>query len=221
MLWSGQPHKGKGWFTLPICDSKYYIIVNEVYHHVVISRRKSRGINNRQTATTKKYVKNCNVRCGKTNHPHNRDSIMHLCKPTTQTEIQLRQTAHAAPNSSLPRTGHSDLSLLSLLRPYTSHCPTTHSALILSHVNGISNDVCGCLHTKSLQSCWTLCDPMDCSPPGFSVHGIYQARILVWLPLSPPGDLPNPTIEPLSLRSPALAGIFFTRGTTWEAPLFA
>jgi len=70
-------------------------------------------------------------------------------------------------------------------------------------------------------SYWTLCDPMDCSPPGFSVHGIYWARILVWLPLSPPGDLPNPTIEPLSLRSPALAGIFFTRGTTWEAPLLA
>ena len=30
--------------------------------------------------------------------------------------------------------------------------------------------------TKSLQSCPTLCDPMDCSPPGFSVHGILQAR---------------------------------------------
>ena len=31
---------------------------------------------------------------------------------------------------------------------------------------------------KSLQSCLTLCDPMDCSPPGFSVHGILQARTL-------------------------------------------
>ena len=31
---------------------------------------------------------------------------------------------------------------------------------------------------KSLQSCLTLCDPMDCSPPGFSVHRIPQARIL-------------------------------------------
>ena len=35
-----------------------------------------------------------------------------------------------------------------------------------------------CLCAKSLQSCPTLCDPMDCSPPGFSVHGILQARIL-------------------------------------------
>ena len=30
------------------------------------------------------------------------------------------------------------------------------------------------------QSCPTLCDPMDCGPPGSSVHGIYQARILEW-----------------------------------------
>ena len=31
------------------------------------------------------------------------------------------------------------------------------------------------------QSCPTLCDPMDTSPPGFSVHGIFQARILQWI----------------------------------------
>ena len=33
---------------------------------------------------------------------------------------------------------------------------------------------------KSLQSCLTLCDPMDCSLPGSSVHGIFQARVLEW-----------------------------------------
>ena len=33
---------------------------------------------------------------------------------------------------------------------------------------------------KSLQSCLTLCDPMDCSPPGSSIHGIFQARVLEW-----------------------------------------
>ena len=37
---------------------------------------------------------------------------------------------------------------------------------------------------KSLQSCLTLCYPMDCSPPGFSVHGILQARILEWVAIS-------------------------------------
>ena len=35
-----------------------------------------------------------------------------------------------------------------------------------------------CVHVKSLQSCPTLCNRMDCSPPGSSVHGILQARIL-------------------------------------------
>ena len=37
---------------------------------------------------------------------------------------------------------------------------------------------------KSLQSCPTLCNPMDCSPPGFSVHGILQARTLEWAAIS-------------------------------------
>ena len=36
-----------------------------------------------------------------------------------------------------------------------------------------------CMCTKSLQSCLALCDPMDCNPPGSSVHGILQARILL------------------------------------------
>ena len=38
-----------------------------------------------------------------------------------------------------------------------------------------------CVCAKSLQSCPTLCDPMDCGPPGSSVHGILQATILEWI----------------------------------------
>ena len=41
--------------------------------------------------------------------------------------------------------------------------------------------VCACMHVKLLLSCPTLCDPMDCSPLGSSVHGILQARILEWV----------------------------------------
>ena len=37
------------------------------------------------------------------------------------------------------------------------------------------------LHAHSLQSCLILCNPMDCSPPDSSVHGILQARILEWV----------------------------------------
>ena len=48
---------------------------------------------------------------------------------------------------------------------------------------------------------------MDCSPPGFSVCGSVQARILEWVAI-PLGDLPIPGIEPMSLMSPELAGGF-------------
>ena len=41
-----------------------------------------------------------------------------------------------------------------------------------------------------------LCNPMDCNPPGFSVFGILQARILEWLPFPSPGDVPDPAIKP-------------------------
>ena len=46
------------------------------------------------------------------------------------------------------------------------------------------------------QSCLPLCDPVDCSPPGSSVRGISQARILEWVAILPPGDLPDMEIEP-------------------------
>ena len=73
-------------------------------------------------------------------------------------------------------------------------------------------------HAQLLQSCPTLCHPVDYSLPGSSVHGILQARIY-WtgLPCPPPGDLPDPGIQPASLMSPALAGRFFTTSATWEA----
>ena len=61
---------------------------------------------------------------------------------------------------------------------------------------------------KSLQSCLTH-DPMDHSPPGSSVHGILQARILEWVAMPSSGDLPDPGIEPVYFTSPALAGGFF------------
>ena len=51
------------------------------------------------------------------------------------------------------------------------------------------------------QLCLNLCDPLDCSPPGSSVYRILQARILEWVALPSPRDLPDPGIKP---RSPAL-----------------
>ena len=44
------------------------------------------------------------------------------------------------------------------------------------------------VHAKSLQSRPTLCNPMDCSPPGSSVHGLLQARMLEWTAMPAPRD---------------------------------
>ena len=55
-----------------------------------------------------------------------------------------------------------------------------------------------------------LCDPMDCSPPGSSAHGILQARILEWVAISSSRGSSHPEIKPTSLVSPELAGRFFT-----------
>ena len=52
---------------------------------------------------------------------------------------------------------------------------------------------------KSLQLCPTLCDPIEDSPPGYSVHGILQARILEWIAIPSPGDLSDLGINPGSL----------------------
>ena len=59
--------------------------------------------------------------------------------------------------------------------------------------------VCGCA-----QSCPTLCLPMECNPPGFSVK-FSRWEYWSWLPFPNVGDLPNPRIEAVSLVSPILA----------------
>ena len=60
-----------------------------------------------------------------------------------------------------------------------------------------------------------LFETMDCSLRGSSVHGILQVRILEWMPCPPPGDLPNPSIEPASHVSCIGSGFFITH-TIWE-----
>ena len=58
------------------------------------------------------------------------------------------------------------------------------------------------------ESCPTLCDPVDCSPPGSSVHGIFQGRILEQVACPTPEYLPDPGTEPVSVASPTLVGRF-------------
>ena len=56
-----------------------------------------------------------------------------------------------------------------------------------------------CVFVLATQSCPTLCDLMDCSPPGSSVHGVFQTRILEWVASSFSWDLPDPGMEPGSV----------------------
>ena len=69
-------------------------------------------------------------------------------------------------------------------------------------ISNLPTNVCSKRHIENrkhqgnqvplIQSCPPACDPVDCSPPGSSVHGILQARTLEWVAIPPPGDLPNP-----------------------------
>ena len=63
---------------------------------------------------------------------------------------------------------------------------------------------------KLLQSCLTLCDPMDYNPPSSSVHGILQARILEWVAMSSFRNLPDTGIKTASSLSSVEAVRFFT-----------
>ena len=67
-----------------------------------------------------------------------------------------------------------------------------------------------CLPAKSLQSCPTLCNPMDYGPPGSSVRGILQQEYWSGLPYPPPGDLPDPGIEPTTPEAPAVQAVSST-----------
>ena len=78
-----------------------------------------------------------------------------------------------------------------------------------------------CMQAKSIQSCLTLCSPMDCSLPGPLSKGFFRQENWNGVPCPPPGDLPEPGIEPVSLgslASPVLVGGFLTTSTTCEAP---
>ena len=74
----------------------------------------------------------------------------------------------------------------------------------------ISLQIIVCVCVLFAQSCLTLCDPMDCSPPGSSVRGIFQARILEWVAMPFSRGSSQPRDLPRSLMSPVLADGFFT-----------
>ena len=74
-----------------------------------------------------------------------------------------------------------------------------------------------CVHAKSLQSCPTLFDLMDGSPPGSSVHGILQTRTLERVVMSSSRGSSRPSDQ---TRISYVSCIGTTTSVTWEAPYF-
>ena len=76
-----------------------------------------------------------------------------------------------------------------------------------------------CVCAKLLHSCPMLGDPMDCSPPGSSVHGILQARILEWVAMPSSRGSLQPRNQTHVPYVSCVAGRFFNTSTAWEAPI--
>ena len=79
-------------------------------------------------------------------------------------------------------------------------------------------DCCACMRVCQVPS--VVSDSVTLQAVALQAHlcrGLSRQEYQSGLPCLPPGDLPDPGIEPVSLRSPALAGRFFTISTTWES----
>ena len=72
------------------------------------------------------------------------------------------------------------------------------------------------VHAKLLQSCLTLCNPMNCSPPDSLVHRVLQAKIVEWVAISHSRDLSNAGIKSLPHVS-CIGRQVLSTSVTWEA----
>ncbi|CAM9794401.1 unnamed protein product [Rangifer tarandus platyrhynchus] len=87
-----------------------------------------------------------------------------------------------------------------LVREPRSHMPCGQKPKTSNRSNMVTNSIktwpTSKVKSEVVQLCPTLFNPVDCSPPVSSLHGILQARILEWVAISSPGDIPNPGIGP-------------------------
>ena len=74
-----------------------------------------------------------------------------------------------------------------------------------------------CVHARSLQLCPALCDPRNCSWPGFSVHWVLQARLLDWVAVSSSGGSSQIRDQTCVSCVSFIGRQFFTASTTWAA----
>ena len=95
-----------------------------------------------------------------------------LCHGDMKMDLQAKERGLEQIPSSQPFEGISSTNLDIRLSPFRTTLTLSHLAWVL------------CMVVVVVQSCLTLCNPMDYSLPGFSVHGIFQARILEWVAIS-------------------------------------
>ena len=106
----------------------------------------------------------------------------------------------------------SSVQLLSHVQLFATPWTAAHQASL-----SITNSQKVKSESEVAQLCLTLCNPVDCSPPGSSVHGILQERIMEWVAMPSPRDLGNPGIGPRISCSSCTAGRFFNHWATRES----
>ena len=117
---------------------------------------------------------------------------------------------------------HSQAWVLQRLCEPPSECVPADKGLLTGHLQS----VCDVLHpgVKNLcsvaQSCPTLCNPMDCSLPGSTAHGIFQARILKWVAISYSKGSSWPKDQTHIFCVFCIGRWVLYHCTTWEAPKF-
>ena len=112
------------------------------------------------------------------------------CGPHQWPSCTYNLSAQFLLSANLTRSGPFRYFSFDELNPLTTHWRSniplftgfTHS--MVKNLEAWHAEVCVGVCAKSFQSCRTLCDSMDCSLPGFSVHGILQTRTLEWVAIS-------------------------------------
>ena len=106
-------------------------------------------------------------------------------------------------------------------RFYTPFTVTRFSPSVELRLKAEMRFICAHVHAKSLQSCPALCDPMDNSLPGSSVHGILQARILEWVAVPSSRGSSWPRDQTHISSGSCTAGRFSTTEQPGEALMFS
>ena len=98
---------------------------------------------------------------------------------------------------------------------YTHINTHTHQIYVQIHIcaYACAYIICVYICARVLSRVLTLCDMVDYSPPGSSVHGVSREEYWSGMSSPLPGDLLNPGLEPMSLTSPVLTGFFTIRAT--------